>query len=71
MGTTNTFVEVGPKSTRSALTKQFRGIFLAHLHPVAVVNVDVDVEHARVVLEQLKDGQHDVVHVAEPRRFRL
>ena len=30
-----------------------------------MVDVDVDVQHPRVVLEQLEDGQHDVVDVAE------
>ena len=35
------------------------------LDAVAVVDVDVEVEHARVVLEQLEDAQHDVVDVAE------
>eukprot|EP00850_Spirogloea_muscicola_P008017 SM000042S15284 [mRNA] locus=s42:174238:177192:+ [translate_table: standard] len=41
------------------------------LHAVAVVDVDVDVQHALVVLEELQDGQHDVVDVAEPRRLAL
>mmetsp|Transcript_7849 Transcript_7849/g.19970 ORF Transcript_7849/g.19970 Transcript_7849/m.19970 type:complete len:228 (+) Transcript_7849:888-1571(+) len=36
------------------------------LDAVAVVDVDVEVQHARVVLEQLQDGQHQVVEVAEP-----
>jgi len=34
-----------------------------------VVHVDVDVEHALVFLQQLEDGQHAVVHVAETRCF--
>lgn len=41
------------------------------LHPVAVVNVNVDIQYARMVLEKLQDGQNDVVHVAEPRRLGL
>lgn len=41
------------------------------LHAVAVVHVDVDVQHARVVLEQLQDGQHQVVDVAEARGLPL
>lgn len=32
---------------------------------VAMVNIYVDVKDAVVVLEQLQDAQHDVVHVAE------
>ena len=36
------------------------------LHAVAVVDVNVHVQHARVHLEQLEDGEHDVVGVAEP-----
>jgi len=38
---------------------------------VAVVDVDVDVQHARVALEQLEDGEHDVVDVAEARGLLL
>lgn len=41
------------------------------LHAVAVVYVDVDVENARVILEQLEDGDVDVVYVAEARRLEL
>jgi copper chaperone CopZ len=39
------------------------------LDAVAVVDVDVDVQHPRVVFEQLQDGQHQVVDVAKPRRL--
>lgn len=39
------------------------------LDPIAVVDVDVDVQHTRVVFEQLQDGQHQVVDVAEARRL--
>ncbi|BAS72907.1 Os01g0586450, partial [Oryza sativa Japonica Group] len=38
------------------------------LDAVAVVDVDVHVEHAAEVGEQLADGEHDVVHVAEAPR---
>lgn len=38
---------------------------------VAVVDVDVDVEDARVVDEELEDGEYDVVDVAESRGFVL
>ena len=41
------------------------------LHAVAVVDVNVDVEHARVHLEQLQDAQHAVVDVAEAARLAL
>jgi len=34
---------------------------------VAVVDIDVDVQHAVVHLQQLEDRQHDVVRVAESR----
>lgn len=39
------------------------------LHAVAMVNVDIDVENPRVVLEQLQDADDDVVDVAEARRL--
>jgi hypothetical protein len=38
---------------------------------VSMMDVDVDVEHAVVVLEQFKDGEHDVVNVAEAAGFHL
>ena len=41
------------------------------LDAVAVVDVNVDVEDARVHLEQLEDCQHDVVGVAEAARLAL
>ena len=41
------------------------------LDAVAVVHVDVDVQHARVVAEELQDGEHDVVDVAEAGGFGL
>ena len=41
------------------------------LDPVAVVAVDVDVEHARDAPEELEDAEHDVVDVAEARGFAL
>mmetsp|Transcript_24573 Transcript_24573/g.53698 ORF Transcript_24573/g.53698 Transcript_24573/m.53698 type:complete len:226 (-) Transcript_24573:246-923(-) len=37
------------------------------LHSVPVVHVDVNVQHAVVVLEHLQDRQHNVVDVAEAR----
>ena len=41
------------------------------LDAVAVVDVDVDVQHPLMLLEQLEDGEHDVVRVAEARRLAL
>ena len=41
------------------------------LDAVAVVDVDVDVEDARVVAEELQDGEYDVVDVAEAGCFGL
>mmetsp|Transcript_22235 Transcript_22235/g.68622 ORF Transcript_22235/g.68622 Transcript_22235/m.68622 type:complete len:392 (+) Transcript_22235:358-1533(+) len=39
------------------------------LDAVAVVDVDVDVQHALVPLQQLQNAEHAVVHVAEARRL--
>ena len=36
-----------------------------------MVDVDIDVEHPLVILEQLEDGQHDVVDVAEAAGLAL
>ena len=36
-----------------------------------MVDVDVDIEHAGMMEEQLQDGEHDVVDVAEPRGLGL
>ena len=41
------------------------------LHPVAMVDVYVYVEHSLVVLQQLQHGQHDVVDVAEATGLAL
>jgi hypothetical protein len=41
------------------------------LDAVAVVDVNVDVQHARVALQQLEDRKHNVVGVAEPARLAL
>ena len=42
-----------------------------HHAVAAVVDVDVDIEHAGVDLEELEDREHDVVDVAEPLRLVL
>ena len=39
------------------------------LHAISVMNIDVNVQHSRVVLQQLKDRYHNVVHVAEAACF--
>ncbi len=39
------------------------------LDAVAVMHVNVDVQHARVDAQQLQDGEHNVVDVAEARRL--
>ena len=36
------------------------------LDAVAMVHVDVDVEDALVVLQELEDGEHNIINVAEP-----
>jgi hypothetical protein len=41
------------------------------LHSIAMVDVNVDVEHTLVFLQELKDAQHNVVDVAETGRFAL
>ena len=41
------------------------------LDAVAVVHVDVDVQHAGVVAQELQDGEHDIVDVAEAGGFGL
>ena len=41
------------------------------LHPVAVVDVDVDVKDTVVVLEELQNSQHAIVHIAKTRGFAL
>jgi hypothetical protein len=35
------------------------------------VDVDVDVQDAFVVLEQLEDGEHNVIGIAKAGRFRF
>lgn len=40
------------------------------LNSVPMVDVNVHVQHPRMVLEQLQDGQHQIIDVAEPCRYR-
>lgn len=41
------------------------------LHPVAMVDVNVDVQHPGVVLEQLQDANYNVIDIAEARGLKL
>lgn len=41
------------------------------LHAVAMVHVDVDVKHARMMFQQFQNADDDVVDVAEARRLVL
>eukprot|EP00967_Tisochrysis_lutea_P076162 scaffold102907_cov34-Tisochrysis_lutea.AAC.1 len=36
------------------------------LDSITMVDVDVEIEHARVVLQQMQDSKHNVIDVAEP-----
>lgn len=36
-----------------------------------MVNVDVDVQDSRMVLQQLQDTEHDIVDIAETRCLRI
>lgn len=36
------------------------------LHAVSVVDIDIDVQHSLVGLQQFQDGQHAIVDIAEP-----
>ena len=38
---------------------------MVHLHTISMVNIDVNVQHPLMVLEQLQDGKDNVVDVAE------
>lgn len=39
------------------------------LYAIAMVHINIDVQHPRVVLQQLQDRQHDVVYIAEAARL--
>lgn len=41
------------------------------LDPVTMVDVNINVEHPRVVLEQLQDANHNVIDIAEARSLKL
>jgi len=41
------------------------------LHPIPMMAVDVNVDHSLVFLQQLKNGEHAVVDIAEPRSFKF
>ena len=36
-----------------------------------MVDIDVDIQDARVMQEELKNGEHNIIDVAETRRFGL
>lgn len=38
---------------------------------IAMMHIDIDINHARVVLEQFKRTEHNVVHIAESTCFLL
>ena len=40
------------------------------LHAIPMMDVDVHIQHSVVLLQQLQDGEHDVVDVAEAGSFR-
>ena len=46
-------------------------MFLSHLHSVPVVNIDINVDHSGMILQQLQDGDHDVVDVAKAAGLKL
>ena len=41
------------------------------LNTISVVNVDIDVEFPLVVLQELQDGQDDVIDITEARGLAL
>jgi len=41
------------------------------LNTISMMNVDVDVQHSVVVLQQLKNGENDVVYIAETTCLHL
>jgi hypothetical protein len=68
-----------PRQTKAALARMDSVSLHLHLpvgqvegllNAIAVVDVDVDVQHTRVVLEELQDGQDEIVHVAEAGRLQ-
>ena len=48
-------------TSESAPVREIEGL----LDAITVVNVNVHVQHSGVVLEQLQDGQHQVIHITE------
>ena len=43
----------------------------SHLYSIPVVNIDINVDHSRMILQQLQDGDHDVVDVAKAAGLKL
>jgi hypothetical protein len=40
-------------------------------HTVAMMNIDIDIQHALMDFKKLENGEHDVVNVTKPGRFVL
>jgi len=43
------------------------GCVKGFFNSIAVVDVDIDVEHSLMILEQLQDSKHNVIYITEPR----
>lgn len=39
------------------------------LHAIAMMDVNIHIQHARVILKKLKDAKYDIIDVAESRCF--
>jgi hypothetical protein len=44
---------------------------MSDLNPVPVMYVDVNIENPWMILEQLQDSHHNIVHIAETTRLKL
>lgn len=41
------------------------------LHSITMMNIDVDIQHARVILQELQDAYHNVIYVAKSWRLKF
>jgi hypothetical protein len=42
------------------------GCIESFFNSIAVVHINVDIQNPLVILEQFKDGEYDIIHIAEP-----
>lgn len=41
------------------------------LDPIPMMHININIQHSIMVLQQLQNPQHNIIHITKPRRFAL